>query len=137
MSNGENTKVTGWTGWIVFAAALLVLEGILQIFYGLAAILNAHWFVYTSSSAYLIDTSGWGWWLMLVGILLVTTGVLLWTGNIVGRTVGVILAIISAIVNLAVFSVAPLWSLLAIVVDLLVIYAIAVHGREMKGLTQS
>ena len=137
MSNGVNTKTTGWTGWIVFAAAMLVIGGILQIFYGLAAILDAHWFVYTSGSTYLIDTSGWGWWLMLVGVLLGTTGILLWTGNIVGRILGVILAVISAVVNLAVFSVAPLWSLLAIIVDLLVIYAIAVHGREMKALTQN
>jgi hypothetical protein len=138
MNNTTENKVTGWTGWVVFAAALLIIEGILNMFYGLGALLNAHWFVYThGGSAYLLNVSGWGWWMLLVGMLLTVSGALLWTGNMFGRTVGVVLAILSALENAALITVAPVWSIIAIAVALLVLYAVAVHGGEMKQVMQN
>lgn len=131
--NNDN-KVTGWTGWVIFAATLLIIDGFLQVFYGLAAVFNAHWFVYTSNSSYLLNVSGWGWWLMLIGILTIAAGTSLWSGNMFGRVVGAGLAVISALINLTVFPVAPIWTSLAIVVDLMIVYAIAAHGSEMRQL---
>ena len=128
----EDRRPTAWTGWVFFAAALMIFEGILQFFYGLGALFNAHWFVYTHNSAYLLNISGWGWWMLLSGILLGISGALLWTGNMFGRVMGILFAVLSAFVNISWFSVAPLWSTLALVVDVLVIYAIAAHGQEMK-----
>ncbi len=136
MNNGTETKVTSWTGWVVFAAALMLIEGIMQILYGLGALLGAHWFVYAHGSAYVLSASSWGWWMLLAGMLLTVSGALLWTGNMFGRSVGVVLAVISAFENAALITVAPVWSILAIAVDLAVLYAIAVHGGEMKQVMQ-
>jgi hypothetical protein len=128
----EGRRVSGWTGWVFFAAALMIFEGILNFFYGLGALFNAHWFVYAHGSTYLINVSGWGWWMLVMGVLLGISGALLWTGNMFGRVMGIIFGVLSALVNIGYFSAAPIWSTIAIIVDVLVIYAIAAHGQEMK-----
>jgi hypothetical protein len=47
--------------------------------------------------------------------------------------VGVLLAGLSALVNLAFIEAYPIWSMLIITFDVLVIYALIVHGREMRS----
>lgn len=128
----EERRITGWTGWVMFAAVLLIFEGILQFFYGLGALFNAHWFVYAHGTTYLINVSGWGWWMLVLGVVTGISGALLWSGNWFGRTMGIIFAAISVLTNISWIAVAPIWSILAIVVDALVIYAIIAHGGEMK-----
>jgi len=49
------------------------------------------------------------------------------------RIVGVLVALVSSVVNLAFMAAYPLWSVIMIVVDVLVIWAITVHGSEMKA----
>ena len=49
------------------------------------------------------------------------------------RTVAVILAGLSAIANLLFIEAYPFWSIIVITVDILVIYAVTAHGRELKG----
>ncbi|HEY6736704.1 MAG TPA: hypothetical protein VI322_03225 [Candidatus Saccharimonadia bacterium] len=128
-----NDKVTGWVGWVMFGALFMIFEGIMNVIYGLAAVLNAHWFVYTNNASYLLDISSWGWWLILLGSVLILSGSLLLSGNMFGRVMGIIFATISLLVNLAIFSTAPVWATLAIVLDAIVIYAIASHGDEMRA----
>ena len=54
-------------------------------------------------------------------------------GNMIARIVGVIVAVISAILNLLFIGAYPVWSTIIIAVDVIVIYAIVVHGRELKS----
>jgi len=53
-------------------------------------------------------------------------------GNMVARIVGVVVAVISATLNLLFIGAYPVWSMIIIAVDVIVIYAIVVHGRELK-----
>jgi hypothetical protein len=46
------------------------------------------------------------------------------------RVLGIVIAVVSALVNIAFLSAYPLWSTIIIALDVLVIYALAVHGRE-------
>ena len=46
------------------------------------------------------------------------------------RVVAVLVALLSALVNLAFLSAYPVWSTIMIAVDILVIYAVIAHGRE-------
>ena len=55
-------------------------------------------------------------------------------GNLAARTVAVLLAGLSAIANMLFIQAYPIWSIIVITVDVLVIYALTVHGREMKRL---
>ena len=124
---------TGWTGWIVFAAVMLMIGGTLNAFYGLVALFNDEWVVWGQEAALFVDVTGWGWLHVIVGGLVVLCGIGLLSGNMVARAVGVIIASISLIVNFFFIPVAPFWALTVIVIDALVIWAITVHGKEMKS----
>jgi len=82
-----------------------------------------------------IGYTTWGWVHVIVGIAALLTGLGLLAGNIVARFVGVVLALLSAVLNVAFIRAQPVWSLIAITLDVIVIYAITVHGRELRSPT--
>lgn len=110
----------------------MALSGIVHIVYGIAGISTQDWYAYTSTGAYVFSLTTWGWTMLTVGILLILSALLLLSGNIIGRVMGTILALGSVLFNIALIGAAPFWSILAIVINLLIIYAIVVHGSEMK-----
>jgi hypothetical protein len=69
---------------------------------------------------------------LLGGLLLILAGAGLFAGQMWARVVGVILAVVSIVINFAFFAACPLWSTLIIAIDVLVIWALVVHGREPK-----
>ncbi|MGZ6259082.1 MAG: DUF7144 family membrane protein, partial [Candidatus Limnocylindrales bacterium] len=69
---------------------------------------------------------------LVLGVVVALTGIGLLAGNVVARVVGVVLAAVSALVNLAFIAAYPLWSAIVITIDVVVIYAIVVHGAELK-----
>lgn len=128
----EDNHTSGWTGWIWFASFMMILSGIVHLVYGLAGIFTQDWYAYTSTGAYIFSLSSWGWAVFIVGILLILAALLLMTGNMAGRVFGVLLSIGSIFFNAALIGTAPIWSIIAIIVNLIIIYAITAHGREMK-----
>lgn len=130
--DSDHTEVTSWSGWIVFTAVMMILSGIIHLIYGIAGIGAQDWYIYTSTGAYLFSFDTWGWSILITGILLILAAMLLLAGNILGRIVGVVLALASIVFNAALIGGAPIWSILAIVVNILIIYAITAHGSEMK-----
>jgi hypothetical protein len=124
---------TGWTGWVAFASTLMVLLGTFQAIEGLVAIFDDGYYRVTQGGLVLsVDYTAWGWAHLLLGLLIVISGIGVMAGNLAARTVAVILAGLSAIANLLFIEAYPLWSIIVITVDVLVIYALTVHGREMK-----
>ena len=124
---------TGWAAWIAFAAVILAVIGVLQIMQGLAALIDDGFYVVRESGLVVnVDYSVWGWTHMLLGIVAILVAAGLLAGNTVARVAGVILAMVSAIVNLAFLPAYPWWSTVVIVFDVLVIYALTAHGGEMK-----
>jgi hypothetical protein len=125
---------TGWVGWIAFAGVVMVISGILQAIYGLIAIVNDDWVVWGNRADLYVDLSAWGWFHLFWGVLVLLAGVGLFTGNIVARTVAVILAGLSLIANFLFIPAYPIWAISVMVLDVLVIYAITAHGREVIDL---
>jgi hypothetical protein len=124
---------TAWVGWVAFACSMMVLLGVFQVIQGFVAIFDDGYYRVTESGLVVnVDYTAWGWTHLLLGILIVAAGMGLLTGNMVARTVAVILAGISAILNLLFIESSPVWSIIVITVDVLVIYAVTVHGREMS-----
>jgi hypothetical protein len=129
---GNEPDPTGWTGWIVFASFMMILVGSFQMIQGLVALFDDGFYLVGESGLVVdVDYNVWGTVHLLLGILLVLSGVGVLAGNLAARTVGVILAGLSALANMAFIGAYPVWSLLVITVDVLVIYALIVHGREM------
>jgi hypothetical protein len=111
---------------------MLVLDGIFQAIIGLTALFNNEVLVLTSKTLLAFDITTWGWLHLLIGLLLVVVGLSLFSGNMAARVIAVFLAGLSAIANLAFVGVYPIWSLVVITVDVLVMYALIVHGGEVK-----
>jgi hypothetical protein len=130
---GNRPDPTGWTGWVVFASFMMFLLGAFQAIQGLVALFDDGFYA-VSSSGLVVDVNYnvWGTIHLILGILLILSGAGVLTGNLAARTVGVILAGLSALANLVFIEAYPVWSLIIITVDVLVIYALTVHGRELK-----
>lgn len=124
---------TGWTGWIVFAGIMMMILGSFQAIQGLVAIFDQGYYLVGPEGLVVnVDYTTWGWVHLVLGVVIAASGAGVMAGNIAARTVGVILAVISALVNLAFLAAYPVWSTIVIVIDVLVIYALTVHGREMR-----
>jgi hypothetical protein len=126
---------TGWTGWIVFAATMMIIAGSLNMLYGLIAVVNDTWVGWNSqtANAVVLDISQWGWVQLILGLVLLLSGIGVLSGNILARTVGVFVAGLNLIGNFMFIPVYPIWTLTVIVLDVLVIWALTAHGREMRG----
>jgi hypothetical protein len=133
---GKDPDPTGWTGWVVFASFMMIIAGSFQAIEGLVAIFDDGFYHVTENGLVVnVDYSVWGWTHLLLGALLIICGVGVLAGNIVARVVAILLAGLSALVNLVFLEAYPIWGILIITVDVLVIYSLVVHGRELRGST--
>ena len=129
-----NQEASGWTGWIFFAGLMMVLLGAFQAIEGLVALFKNDFYVVRPSGLILsLDYTAWGWWHLILGVLVLLAGFGVMSGNTAARVIGIVLAVLSAISNLLFIAAFPVWSVIVITIDVLVIYALAVHGRELRG----
>ena len=131
----EESDRTRWTGWVVFAGIMMMLVGTLHALDGLVAIVKDQVY-YTGANARLVvsvDYTTWGWVHLIVGVAVVLAGFAVMTGAMWARIVGICLACLSVVLNIAFLAAYPVWSITIIALDVLVIYALAVHGRELKS----
>ena len=127
-------EMTGWVGWVVFAAFMLIMLGSIEAIQGLVAIFDPGYYLVGPEGLVVnVDYTVWGWTHLIVGLLAIAAGAGLFTGNAVARVVGVVLAVVSAVLNVAFIAAYPVWSTIVIAVDVIVIYAIVVHGRELQN----
>ena len=121
-------------GWKLFAGIMIILVGTFNVIDGLVAITNDSFFKGTANGSQLPvtnDIKTWGWVVFIWGIILILAGFLIFSGNMFGRIVGVVVAGANAILQLAYLSHFPLWSFTMIIIDVLVIWAIVVHGGKL------
>jgi hypothetical protein len=117
-------------GWAAFAATMVLVVGVFNVIYGLAAIIEDDYFV---ADELLFGTlSLWGWIHLIIGVLQVITATLIYAGNDFGAVLGIMFAGFNAIAALLAIGAYPLWSVIIIVVDGLIIYALTVYGDALK-----
>lgn len=133
MSDTETKGMSGWVGWVGFAAVVILLNGLFSIIQGSIALIGSnYYYVIGEGGLVLFDLTGWGWWNLIIGALLAITGFALFSGATWARVLAVIVAGLSALGQLFLIPAQPWWSLIVIAIDVLVIYAITVHGRDLK-----
>jgi hypothetical protein len=110
----------------------MVISGALNALYGLIALLNDDWVVWTNRGSLYLDISNWGWIHLGIGIIVLISGIGVFSGNILARTVGVIAATISLIANFFFIPAYPIWAVTVVVINGLVIWALTAHGAEMR-----
>ncbi len=117
------------SGWVTFAGVLLLIAGVLNVIYGIAAIGDSKFFV--NDQKYILSgLHTWGWVSLILGVLLLFAAFSLFSGGLYGRIVGIIAAGLSAIAALLSIPAYPLWSLAIFALDIVIIHQIATRGTE-------
>ena len=128
----ETQQKSAWAiGWATFAAAMLLLVGMFQTLAGIAALGNDEFYVVSPEWVFELDITAWGWVHILLGIVLFLSGLGIFVGNVLARTVGVFVAMFSAVTNFAFIPYYPVWSIIMIAVNIAVIWALTAHGRDI------
>lgn len=120
---------SGWAvGGLAFAATILFLAGVFQALAGLVAIFDDGFYVVTSNYTFNLDVTAWGWLHLIIGLLLLTTGVFLFLRRPWAGVAAIVLAVVSAIASFFFIPYYPIWSLLVIGLDVWVIWALTRPG---------
>lgn len=131
----EYAGPSNWTGWVAFGAAMIMIVGVMHVLQGMVSLLDDGYYL-TSPDGLAVNLSftALGWIQIGFGVVSLAIGIGMFLGAIVALAAGVIVAAVSAIVHLAMIAAYPLWGVVVIAFDVIVIYAIVTHGREMKRL---
>jgi len=128
----RSTEATGWVGWIFFVSMMMLIIGGLQVISGLLAIFRHGFYVVGTHGLVVWNYTTWGWLELIIGILLIIIGLSVISGSTWARVLASIIVVINAIGNLAFLPAYPIWSIIALIIDGLVLYALTVHGREVR-----
>ena len=118
------------SGWAVFAGSILMTLGLLNFFWGLAAIIDDTNVIVGGSGALVLDLSEWGWAALIVGGIQVLTGFALFAAKDWARWVGIFFAALAVIGQVGIVTAFPIWSLIIVGLGILVIYNLAVHWDD-------
>ncbi|HET6448250.1 MAG TPA: hypothetical protein VFG31_04000 [Conexibacter sp.] len=117
------------SGWILFAGIMLMIAGVLNIVYGIAAIDNAQF--YAGHTEFVISSlKTWGWITLILGIIELLAAFSIWRGGAFGAIFGIFAASLSAIGALLSIPAYPFLSLAIFAIDVLVIYGLAAYGAQ-------
>jgi hypothetical protein len=134
MSDLRRSDVTGWVGWIVFAGFFMIINGIFGGLQGLSALLRDQtYFVVGENGLLTFNYTAWGWIHLILGIVLIFVGIFLLRGAGWARILAVIIVGIHMIAQFGFISSYPVWGIIMIALDALILYALLVHGREISA----
>ena len=129
MSHDVEERSYKGAGWVLFAAIMLVMGGVLSIIWGIAAISSSHFFV-AGASYILSDLNTWGWIVMIFGVVEVLAALSIWRGGEFGRWFGILAAGLAGLAAMLSIPAYPFWSLALLAIDVLVIYGLAAYGGK-------
>ena len=128
-----DTQPSKWAvGYAAAAAALLIIAGTFHFIAGLVGLIDDEFYVVGQKWVFEFDITTWGWIHLILGVVLVGSGLLILTGNLLGRIVGVVVAGVSAVGNFMWMPYYPIWSTVLIAFAVAIIWALTVHGRDIN-----
>ena len=119
-------------GWIGFAGILMLVIGSIDFFQGLIALFEDEYYVVTGSGFLVVDLTGWGWIMLIWGVLLVLGGYGLLTAQGWARWFAIVVVCLNIIAQLGFLgnSQYPLWSLTVMALNVIVLYALTARWSE-------
>lgn len=112
-------------GTSIGAGILLAVVGVLQILEGISAVAKDDLIVVGPEYLYQFDLTSWGWWHIVFGAIAVIVAIGLLAGQTWGRVSAMVIAAISIIANFLWLPYYPWWSILIIIINIVVIWAVA------------
>ncbi|WFR74046.1 hypothetical protein P9209_11745 [Prescottella defluvii] len=129
-ASGGGAKQGFAAGTSIAAAIILMTVGILEIFQGISALAKDDVFVVGPQYVYQFNLTTWGLIHLVLGIVVVLVGLALLTGATWARVCAIILAALSIIANFLWIPWYPMWSILIIALDIVVIWAVSTWHPE-------
>jgi hypothetical protein len=118
-------------GLPAFAGVTMLVVGVFQAVEGLVALLRSTYYVVGANQLVVqVGYPVWGWVHLVLGALLVVVGIGVLGDNRWARIAGIVLAALSAVVNLAFVGAYPVWAVVVIAIDIVIIYALTTAGRR-------
>jgi|SRR5215207_3322744 len=124
---------SAWSGWAIFAGTLLALIGVANFIYGLFAVVENEVLVDAEDGLIVLDLTGWGLLMMAFGVVQLLVAFGLFAGNSVARVVAIVIAGLHLVQQIATLSAYPVWSVLMVALDVMVIYALTVHWGDIRS----
>ena len=124
-------------GWVAYSAIVLTIAGIFGVIDGLMAVYKSSFFVGNAVFVF-SDLRAWGWITFGLGVAGLLSGLYVLSGSQAARWTGVFVAGLSALGQLLFAQAYPLWAVMIMTLDFLVIYGLAAHGgREETAAASS
>jgi hypothetical protein len=115
-------------GWMIFAWVMLLTAGVMNIVQGVTALAKTSFWTDYGAVYVTGDLRTWGWILLIWGIVILIGAASVYRGGQFGRWIGIFAAALNMIMQLVFIPAYPFWALTIMVLDVLVIYALAVYG---------
>jgi hypothetical protein len=119
-------------GTVVFAGALLLVVGLVNIFQGFIALFSDERLVLTRRNLIIVDVTGWGWFLTISGLLMLAVGAGLLVAQTWARIAAIVLVCLHAVTQIGWLGAYPVWSLLMIALDVLILFALTVKWSDVR-----
>ncbi|WP_035127876.1 DUF7144 family membrane protein [Conexibacter woesei] len=127
-SSSRRYDDVGVNGWQAFAGVILFLNGVFGFLYGLAAVLNDEVVTVGGGTGVTVwDFTAWGWVQMVIGVLMAATSIGLFMMKGWARFAALVFCMINVLVQFGTISAFPLWALLVIALDIIIIYQLTTN----------
>jgi hypothetical protein len=118
------------TGWIAFAGVYLLVAGAMNGIWGLAALTDRE--VLREAELAWSNLTTWGWLSVVAAATQLVAGGLVLAHRVVGRALAGVIAFAGLFVNFLSIGAYPVWSILAVVANGLVLWAVTVYGDAFE-----
>ena len=122
-------------GLTLFAGVMMIITGVFNAMEGLVALFRNEVYVVGPRYIFAFDLTTWGWIHLVIGIVVAAAGFMLMSGRLLGRMVGITIAVLSMLANFLFIPYYPVWSLLIVTLNVFVIWALCVYDRDAAAAT--
>jgi hypothetical protein len=116
------------SGWIAFAGAYLIVAGIMNLIWGIVALANKS--AFHESGLVWSTLNTWGWIAAITGGVQILAGFMVMSRRFAGQWLAGVLAVVGIFVSFFSMGAYPVWSVIALVANGLVLWAVTAHGDE-------
>lgn len=125
-------RQSAWVVWVNFAGVLLMLLGSFHVIQGLVALFRDEVYIVGRHGLIVnVSYTTWGWVHLAWGVVAILAGICLLAGQMWARVVAVVVAFVSALMSVSFMPAYPIWSVMMIALDVVIIWAVAVHGGQL------
>jgi hypothetical protein len=114
------------SGWATFVAVYLTIAGLLNIVWGISALSSKSYFI--SGGLLWSELNTWGWVAIIVGAIQVLGAMLVAARRAGGAVIAGFLAFFGIMLNFLSIGAYPVWSVILLVIDAMIIWAVTVHS---------